>query len=56
MKSIALLIGAASAIRLNDAPAYFNEKTWDEKHQSAAGFLQLKFADGVPVEKDIDVN
>merc|ERR1719247_2815647 len=43
MKSavIALLLGNLSAIKLNDAPPYFNEPTWNEEHQSAAGFLQV---------------
>ena len=43
MKSFeyALLIGAATAVSLNDAPPYFNEPTWNELHPSAAGFVQL---------------
>merc|ERR1719183_2357713 len=37
---IALLIGA-SAVRLDDAPPYFNEPTWGETSPSAAGFVQV---------------
>jgi hypothetical protein len=41
MYTLALFLGATSAIKLNDAPPYFNEPAWNEKHQSAAGFLQI---------------
>jgi len=43
MKStvIALFIGATSAVKLQDAPPYFNQPTWNEKFPSAAGFVQL---------------
>jgi len=42
MKSqvIALLIGATSAIKLGDAPAYWAGPTWTYNHPSAAGFVQ----------------
>ena len=44
MKSIAImaLLGATSAIKLGDAPPYFNEPTWNQKHPSAGGFVQLE--------------
>merc|ERR1712070_521731 len=43
MKSavIALFLGAASAIKVQDAPPYFNEPTWNERMSSAGGFLQI---------------
>ena len=43
MKSavIALFLGATSAVKLNDAPPYFNEPTWTERMASAGGFIQL---------------
>merc|ERR1719515_89629 len=43
MKSavIALFLGAASAIKVQDAPPYFNEPTWNERMASAGGFLQI---------------
>ena len=37
---IALFIGAASAVSLNDAPPYFNEPTWNQGMPSASGFVQ----------------
>jgi len=44
MKSIAImaLLGATSAIKLGDAPPYFNEPTYNQKHPSAGGFVQLE--------------
>ena len=44
MKSIAImaLLGASSAIKLGDAPPYFNEPTYNQKHPSAGGFVQLE--------------
>ena len=36
------LLGATSAIKLGDAPPYFNEPTWNQKHPSAGGFVQLE--------------
>merc|ERR1719454_1551574 len=39
--AIALFIGAASAIKVQDAPPYFNEPTWNERMMSAGGFLQI---------------
>merc|ERR1712046_525917 len=39
--AIALFIGAASAIKVQDAPPYFNEPTWTERMASAGGFLQI---------------
>jgi hypothetical protein len=43
MKSavIALFLGATSAIKVQDAPPYFNEPTWNERMSSAGGFLQI---------------
>jgi len=43
MKSavLALFLGSSAAIKLSDAPPYFNEPTWNEEHQSAAGFIQI---------------
>merc|ERR1719353_1411175 len=43
MKSavIALFLGATSAVKLGDAPPYFNEPTWTERMASAGGFLQI---------------
>merc|ERR1719379_762224 len=43
MKSavIALFLGATSAIKMQDAPPYFNEPTWNERMASAGGFLQI---------------
>ena len=43
MKSaiFALLASSAAAVRLNDAPDFFNEPTWTERMASAGGFVQL---------------
>merc|ERR1711934_583777 len=43
MKSavIALFLGATSAVKMGDAPPYFNEPTWTERMPSAGGFLQI---------------
>ena len=43
MKStvIALFLGSTAAIRMGDAPPYFNEPTWNERMASAGGFLQI---------------
>ena len=43
MKSavLALLIATTSALRLTDAPPFFNEPTWTERMSSAGGFLQI---------------
>ena len=43
MKStvIALFLGATSAVKLGDAPPYFNEPTWNERMPSAGGFVQV---------------
>ena len=43
MKSavIALFLGCASAVQVQDAPPYFNEPTWNERMPSAGGFLQV---------------
>ena len=38
--TIAVLIGATQAIKLNDAPDFFNEPTWKETWPSAAGLVQ----------------
>jgi hypothetical protein len=52
MKSIAvaLLLGVTSAKKLHkkDAPAYFNQPTWNEKFPSATGFVQEKSGDAPP--------
>ena len=42
MKSatLALFLGAAVAVKLGDAPPYFNEPTWTEKMPSASGLVQ----------------
>jgi len=37
----ALLVGASSAVTLQDAPAYWPGPTWTQNHPSAAGFLQM---------------
>ena len=46
------VIAAAAAVKLSDAPPYFNEPTWNERMPSASGFVQLSAcatsgADGV---------
>ena len=43
MKSVILALVASSvaAVRLGDAPPFFNEPTWTEKMPSAGGFLQV---------------
>jgi len=46
----------AAHVQLNDAPAYFNEPTWNELHQSAAGFVQTKFVTGVTDEEAVALN
>ena len=38
---IALLAASTSALRVTDAPPYFNEPTWTEKMPSAGGFVQV---------------
>merc|ERR1719454_2173929 len=38
---IALFLGANSALKIADAPPYFNEPTWNERMSSAGGFLQI---------------
>ena len=35
------LLGASNAVKLNDAPPYFNEPTWRQTWPSAAGLVQL---------------
>ena len=50
MKS-ALFIAATSALRLGDAPPYFNQPTWTENMPSAAGLLDVSAcfkAGGIP--------
>ena len=42
--AVAVLIGAAQAISLNDAPPYFDEPDWRETFPSAAGLVQMKSA------------
>ena len=44
MKSIAIaaLLGSVSALRLADAPPYFNEPPFDQKHPAAGGLVQLQ--------------
>jgi len=40
MKSaIMVLLGAASAVKLGDAPDYFNEPTWHQTWPSATGLV-----------------
>lgn len=42
MKSVVALLLSASAMKVQDAPPYFNEPTFKEStHPSAAGFVQL---------------
>ena len=43
MKSavFALLATSTAAVKLSDAPPFFNEPTWTEKMPSAGGFIQL---------------
>merc|ERR1711998_635127 len=46
------VIAAAAAVRMSDAPAFFNEPTWNERMPSASGFVQVSAcasagADGV---------
>jgi hypothetical protein len=51
MKSVvALLLASASAIKLSDAPPYFNEPTWTEKFPSASGFVQLNACESAGVD------
>merc|ERR1712216_585594 len=49
MKFVALLIASATAIKLQDAPAYWPGPTWTYNHPSAAGFLQLSSCDAAGV-------
>ena len=37
----ALLAASTAAIRMGDAPPYFNEPTWNERMPSAGGFVQV---------------
>ena len=39
--SIASSLAIAAAVKLDDAPPFFNEPTWNEKMPPAAGFIQL---------------
>merc|ERR1711934_673047 len=39
--ALALFLGSTSAIKLGDAPPFFNEPTWNEEMASAGGFLQV---------------
>ena len=52
MKSqvIALFLGATSAVKLGDAPAYWPGPTWTYNHPSAAGFLQISSCVSAGVE------
>merc|ERR1719199_1476406 len=52
MKShvIALFLGAASAVKLGDAPAYWPGPTWTYNHPSAAGFVQTSACIGASVD------
>ena len=38
---LAAILGSATAVKLNDAPAFFNEPTWGQNWPSAAGLLQI---------------
>ena len=40
MKFVIAVISAANAVKLNDAPPFFNEPTWRETFPSAAGLVQ----------------
>merc|ERR1712010_334899 len=44
MKFVALFLGATAAVKLGDAPPYFNEPTWNERMPSAAGLVQTTSA------------
>merc|ERR1711988_352682 len=52
MKSaiFALLASSAAAVRINDAPDFFNEPTWNERMASAGGFVQLTSCIAAEVE------
>ena len=52
MKSalIALLATSAAALRVSDAPPFFNEPTWTEKMPSAGGFVQINSCINANVE------
>ena len=40
--SVAAIIGTTSAVKLGDAPPFFNEPTWRESFPSAAGLTQVR--------------
>ena len=40
--AVAVFIGAIKAVRINDAPPYFNEPAWRETMPSAAGLNQIR--------------
>ena len=44
MKTILALVASAAAVKLNDAPPYFNEPTWKQTWPSAAGLVQTESA------------
>ena len=51
MKSVvALLFASASAIKMEDAPAFFNEPTWTQKFPSASGFVQVSACESANVD------
>ena len=50
MKFVALLLSAAQAINLRDAPPYWPGPTWTYNHPSAAGFLQTSSCISAGVE------
>ena len=39
--AVSVLLGFSQAIKLEDAPAAFNERTWNERMPSAAGLHQM---------------
>ena len=40
--TLALFLGSATAVKLNDAPDFFNEPTWRQTWPSASGLVQLE--------------
>ena len=41
MKFVLALLGASNAVKLGDAPPFFNEPTWKQTWPSASGLVQL---------------
>ena len=42
MKTIIALVATAAAVKINDAPSYFNEPTWRQTWPSASGLVQVE--------------